>query len=279
MKRGFVALLIAGIAAISVADQWCFVVAGDGRTNDQTPDPSGINLPVMRSLIDAMKAEHPKFLVWTGDLIHGVYGKVTALPQQQLTTWKQTIEAMTGIGILPVRGNHETYGDPEGKTWLSLMKPLIEKSRVTYFKGEEGMSYSYVPPNDAQMTVILVDQFVHEHRVNLPELENALKKAKLGGAKNIFVCAHEMAFTCLSHGDNENMAKFKSDRDAFLELLELYGVNYFFAGHDHGYDWMTIKDRKWPANYTLNQIVAGTAGAPFYADKGYYGDHAGYELT
>ena len=28
----------------------------------------------------------------------------------------------------------------------------------------------------------------------------------------------------------------------------------------------------------LNQIVAGTAGAPFYPDKTYYGNHDGYDL-
>ena len=65
----------------------------------------------------------------------------------------------------------------------------------------------------------------------------------------------------------------------FLELLEMYGVRYFFAGHDHTYDWMVIKHTKWNPNYALNQIVAGTSGAPFYADKGYFGDHGTYELV
>jgi len=96
---------------------------------------------------------------------------------------------------------------------------------------------------------------------------------------SIFVFAHEMAFTCALHGDKESMAKFKADRHAFLGLLEMYGVRFFFAGHDHTYDWKEIKSSKWPANYSLNQIVAGTAGAPFYKNKGYYGDHGGYDLV
>lgn len=279
MNRGFVTLLLAAVAAISLADKWCFVVSGDGRTNDQTADPTGINLPVMKKLVDAINAEHPKFLIWTGDLVHGVYGKVTMPVEQQLETWKKTAAPLQGVAILPVRGNHETYGDPDSKVWLKQIRPFLDAAKVSYFKGEEGFSYSYTPPSDKKLTVIGVDQFIHAHRVNLPELEKALKKAKNAGAKNIMVFAHEMAFTCTSHGDDDNMSKFKADRDTFLELLELYGVRYFFAGHDHVYDWMVIKDKKWSSSYELNQIVAGTAGAPFYVDKGYFGDHGSYDLT
>ncbi|MFI5386110.1 MAG: metallophosphoesterase family protein [Fimbriimonadales bacterium] len=296
MRKGLATIFLAAIAALSIPQSephasqpshirhqsssgWCFVVAGDGRTNDQTPDPTGINMLVMKKLVEAMNAEHPRFMLWTGDLVHGEYGKVTTPITQQLGYWKQAITGLQGVTVLPVRGNHETYGDTDGTIWLRLMKPYMDAAKVSYFKDEEGFSYSFTPTNDPKIAIVAVDQFIHEHRVNLPEFERALKKARDGGAKNIFVFAHEMAFTCDNHGDNDNMGKFKADRDAFVELLEMYGVQYFFAGHDHAYDWMEIKDKKWSPQYTLNQIVAGTAGAPFYTDKSYFGDHGGYELT
>lgn len=279
MKRAFSAALFLALAALTFADSWCFVVSGDGRTNDATPDFSGVNSAVAAKLFDAIRAEHPRFLIWTGDLIHGVYGKITAPVDQQLAAWKRLESVATGVDVLAVRGNHETVGDPNGAIWLKSIKPLLDRSKVDYFKGETGFSYSYSPSNDPKTVVIGLDQYVRERRVNLPELERALKAAKRKGAKNIFVFAHEMAFTCTSHGDNENMAKFKSERDAFLELLEMYGVRTFFAGHDHTYDWMEIRHPKWSPDYVLNQIVAGTAGAPFYKDKGYFGDHGGFDLT
>jgi hypothetical protein len=279
MRRGLLALCFATIAAVSIADKWCFVVAGDGRSNDVNPDMSGMNSPVVAKLFQAIKAENPKFMLWTGDLVHGEYGKITTPIAQQLAHWKQSASVLTGVGILPVRGNHETVGDPKGSIWQKSIKPLIDANHVSYFKGETGYSYTFTPKQDPKLTVIALDQYVHAHRVNLTELEAALQRAKDSGVKNVVVFAHEMAFTCTAHGDDDNLSKFTADRDKFLELLEMYGVRYFFAGHDHCYDWMEIRHKKWPQGYTLNQIVAGTAGAPFYKDQGYFGDHGSYDLT
>ena len=131
------------------------------------------------------------------------------------------------------------------------------------------------------MAVIALDQCMPatQHRVDLIGLEAALKEAKERGAKHLFVFAHEMAFTCGMHPDSDNMAAYPTDRDKFLEILRTYDCRYFFAGHDHLYDWMEIKNWRWPKTYALNQLVAGTAGAPFYPDKTYYGNHQDYELT
>ena len=70
------------------------------------------------------------------------------------------------------------------------------------------------------------------------------------------------------------MAAYPDERDKFVNLLQKYGCR-FFAGHDHTYDWMAIRHPNWPTNYVLNQIVCGTAGAPFYGDEGYFGNHHG----
>lgn len=279
MRKWIVNALLVALSSFAFADHFTFVVTGDGRTNDQTPDPTGINMPVLTKLIAAINAEHPRFLLWNGDMIHGVYGKVTVPVDQQLTTWKQAMSGLRGIAIYPVRGNHETAGDPDGKEWLRLVKPMIDGQSPSYFEGENGFSYAATPKEAPGVTVIALDQYVRNHRVNLDELEKALKQAKRRGSKSIFVMAHEMAFTCTAHGDDDNLSKFRADRDTFIELLEMYGVRYFFAGHDHTYDWMEIRSPKWDADTILNQIVVGTAGAPFYKDLGYFGDHGEYQLT
>ena len=285
-KSNAVLLLVSMLAFSSMthADTWSFVVAGDGRTNPKQlfPDPTGINTPVLKKLLQAAGLKKPRFLLFTGDLVSGENAQVPAKIAEQFQTWKNLVkETAPDLTVLPIRGNHETYGDPDGKHWLAAFKPMLDMNNVVYLSGEEGFSYSYAVPRHPEVVVIALDQFMpkNNHRVNLSGLQNALEQAKANHARHIFVVAHEMAFTCTSHPDDDNMAAFPVERNKFLSLLKDYGCEYFFAGHDHTYDWMTIKHPEWPANYVLNQIVAGTAGAPFYPDKGYFGDHGGYTLT
>ena len=281
-----VLLLVSMIAISSMAhaDSWSFVVAGDCRTDTKqpSPDPTGINTPALKKLLQAINHEKSRFLLFTGDLVCGEKANVPAKIAEQFRAWKILVkDTAPDLTVLPVRGNHETYGDPDGRRWLAAFKPILDMNDVTYLPGEEGFSYSYLVPHHPEVVVIALDQFMptNNHRVNLVGLQKALQHAKTNHARHIFVFAHEMAFTCTSHPDSENMAAFPAERDKFLSLLKDYGCEYFFAGHDHTYDWMAITHPEWPSKYVLNQIVAGTAGAPFYPDKGYFGDHDGYALT
>ena len=275
---------LTAVSSLAAADTWSFVVAGDGRTNPKlsAPDPTGINTPVFKKLLAAMALNKPRFLLFTGDLVNGENANIPADIAGQFAAWKKLVKAAApDLVVLPIRGNHETLGDPDGKHCLAAFKPGLDANQVAYLPGEQGFSYSYVVPDHPEVVVIALDQYMpaNAHRVNLPGLEAALQRAKANHARHIFVFAHEMAFTCACHPDSENMAAYPVERDRFLALLKDYGCEYFFAGHDHVYDWMAIKHPQWPAHYVLNQIVAGTAGAPFYPDRKYTGDHHGYDLT
>ncbi len=274
--------LAATLTMLVHAEPWTFVVAGDDRTDARhSPDPTGINSVVLKSMLQAVAATKPRFMLFTGDLIIGNNLLVKAKAETQFNNWQSIVKAEApDLLVLPVRGNHETYGDPDGKLWTNIFKPVLDASHVTWFPGEEGFSFSYSAPDHPEVVVVGLDQYLpaHTHRVNLTQLEQTLQQAQVNKAAHVFVFAHEMAFTCTSHGDDENMAAFPRQRDQFVDLLVSHGCEYFFAGHDHTFDWMLIQHPKWPADRVLNQIVAGTAGAPFYADRTYFGDHHGYLL-
>jgi hypothetical protein len=280
-------LLLAGLAPLAHSKSCSFAVAGDDRTDVTTLDtskidPTGINTSVFKKLLSSLAVKKPAFLLYTGDLVYGENPRIRDKITDQFTAWKALLGATKpSFPVLPVRGNHELNGDPEGKIWLADFKPDLDINKVSYLSGQEGFSYLYSPPDHPEVAVVALDQFIpgRAHRVDLVGLETALKQAKINGAKHLFVFAHEMAFTCTNHPDSENMAAFPEDRNKFLELLRSYGCEYFFAGHDHAYDWMEIRHPKWPKEYHLNQIVAGTAGAPFYPDKGYFGSHDGFDLV
>jgi len=278
-----VALLLITLPELRAA-AWSFAVVGDDRTDVRANqvDPSGIHTKVLTKLMQALAVAKPACLLFTGDLVYGDNIRIPEKIAEQFYEWKKLVaQCARGLIILPVRGNHETNGDPEGVAWLAAFEPGLTANKVNNFPGQKGFSYSYIVPDHPETAVIAVDQYnpAAPHQVDLKGLESSLKELKAKGVKNIFVFAHEEAFTSGCHPDTDNMAFRPTDRDKFLELLRNYGCEYFFVGHDHFYDWMEIRNWRWPADYALNQIVAGTAGAPFYPDKTYFGGHDGYDLV
>ena len=284
MKR-FLALLptfLISTAPLGAAT-WSFAVAGDDRTDVRADkvDPSGIHTEVLSKLLRTVAARKPAFLLFTGDLVYGDSLRIPAKVAEQLEAWKRIAATEApGLTILPVRGNHETLGDPEGKDWIAAFEPGLSSNNVAWFPGQRGFSYLWMPPGHPESAVIGLDQYnpATPHQIDIKGLEEALHKAKAAGATNLFCFAHEEAFTAGCHPDAETMSSHPTHRDKFLELLREYGCRHFFIGHDHFYDWMEIRNWRWPKDYVMNQIVAGTAGAPFYPDKTYFGDHDGYDL-
>ena len=267
------------------ADTWRFVVMGDDRVDvkDANADniKTGIHEKVLKPLLDAAAAEKPEFVLFTGDLVSGVAGKVTTPFDQQLIAW-QGLVAGRGLSFLPVRGNHETIagaGNDALSIWKTWFTAFPDKpTGINFFPGEECLSYSYTAAKDPTVAVIGLDQYSTPHHVNLDKLKERIESLEKSGVKTMFVFAHEMAFTCGSHPDADNMASDKKSRDDFMDLLQQHNIRFFFAGHDHMFDWMLIHKKTWPAGAEVHQIVGGTSGAPFYPDGGYTGDKD-FELT
>lgn len=275
-------LLLSGLTPLSAAT-WSFAVAGDDRTDVRAEkvDPSGIHTEVLAKLLRTIAARKPEFLLFTGDLVFGDSLRIPAKVGEQFELWKKIAAAEApSLLILPVRGNHETLGDQEGIAWRASFEPGLSSNNVAWFPGQKGFSYLWTPPGHPETAVIALDQYnpATPHQVDLKGLEEAMVKARGSGVRHFFPFAHEEAFTAGCHSDAETMAAHPTHRDKFLELLRENDCRHFFVGHDHFYDWMEIRNWRWPKDYAMNQIVAGTAGAPFYPDKTYYGDHDGYEL-
>ena len=278
------ALVLLLILSTSHAATWSFAVAGDDRTDVRATqvDPSGIHTEILAKLMQMLSAAKPAFLLFTGDLVYGDNLRIPDKIAEQLAAWKAIVAAKApSLTVLPVRGNHETLGDPEGTAWVAAFEPGLTSNNVSWFAGQKGFSYLWSPPSHPGTAVIALDQYnpAATHKVDLAGLEQALKEADRRGVKHLFAFTHEEAFTAGCHTDAENMAAHPVERDRLLELLREHGCRHLFVGHDHFYDWMEIGNWRWPKDYTLNQIVAGTAGAPFYPDRTYFGNHDGYDLT
>jgi len=285
MKRFLIllALCLTGISRLGAAT-WSFAVAGDDRTDPRLEkvDPTGIHTEVLGRLLEQIDADKPEFLLFTGDLVYGENLRIPAKIAEQFAAWKKiAAEKAPSLKILPVRGNHETLGDPEGTAWVAAFEPALSSNGVAWFPGQKGFSYLWSPPGHPDTAVIALDQYnpVAPHQIDEKGLEEALSKARAAGVKHLFPFLHEEAFSAGCHADSDDMAAFPVARDKFLETLRENGIRWLFTGHDHFYDRMEIGNWRWPKDYVLRQVVAGTAGAPFYPDRTYFGNHDGYDLT
>lgn len=304
-KRLLLLPLLALLASAAPAEPWKFVVMGDGRMDVSSHRPgdnpaSGINEEALKELVQETLKQHPKFVLYTGDLVAGEYVRrgdgrpvpnpVTGSLSQQLSRWWELMKPLrdAGVVILPVRGNHELIVDKERATitdpaavWKSaFLSYLRDEAKVSFLPGEEGFSYTYVPPFDATVKIIGLDDYTNgPHAVHRPYSEIFSGT----DAKNTFVFDHEMAFTEQGpHPDGDALAAKPDERAQLLHEMAKHGVAYFFAGHDHLYDHMTITHPLWPKDFVMHQYVAGTAGAPFYnfIDQLPYGGNKGdFEVT
>ncbi len=274
MRKLCALALLAALAAITPAQSWRFVVEGDGRSdaNSHRPgDKDGVNWEITNELAHAIAKQNPKFVMFTGDLVAG-YTKTPQEFQTQLTTWLQAMKPIYDrhIPVLAVRGNHDAGAAGSTQVWQKVFSgkytmPLNGPS------GEKDLTYSYALHN---VLILGLDEYsVGQEAVNQAWVDKVL-------ARNhhplIFAEGHEAAFMDGTHKDtlDANPAK----RDAFWESLIKAGSRVFFCGHDHLYDHMTVTRDSAHPGPIMHQIVAGTAGAPFYTKGDYTGNNTGWKL-
>lgn len=235
---------------------WKFIVTGDSRNGD-----NGVNATILGELADEIADRQVDFVLISGDLVTG-YNDQAAL-QSQLDTWLKIMQPVydAGIGVYPVRGNHDV-GDPPGVTaWNNTFRGayvLPDNGPV----GEKNLTYSFTHKN---VLVIGVDQYVRTRRVNQSWLDSQLAA---NTQPHIFVFGHEPAFktkhtACLDD--------YPDDRDAFWVSIEKAGGRTYFCGHDHLYNHARVDDDGEPGN-DIHQYIVGTAGAPL---RDWPGDYDG----
>lgn len=259
---------------ISQGPKWCFVVAGDSRSDPKAKRPedkNGVNTLITGEIAKAVVSENAKFLMWTGDLVYG-YAKTAEEFETQLMTWRDLMTPVYDkkIPVLAVRGNHEAGAKDSEKVWNKVFSgqyampgngPDTEKNLSFYF-GKGGV-----------LAIGLDDYIYGKEAINQPWLDSVLKQYP---KPFIFAMGHEPAFMDGSHKDT--MDAHPEQRDAFWQSMINAGSRVFFCGHDHLYDHMMVTKAGDNPGPELHQIVAGTAGAPFYKIGDYSGKNEGWNL-
>ncbi len=234
---------------LSAVPVWKFIVTGDSRDDG---GGSGVNTVILSELATEIIDQGAEFVLLPGDLVNG-YNSQAAL-ESQLLTWRNTMQPVydAGIGVYPVRGNHD-LGSPAGVTaWNNVFSGAYSLP-ANGPAGEGNLTYSVSHEN---ALILGLDEYVTSHRVNQTWLDAELAA---NTAPHVFAFGHEPAFK-VRHSDC--LDDYASERDTFWASLADAGGRSYFAGHDHLYDRARIDDGDGDPDDDLHQLIVGTAGAP-----------------
>jgi hypothetical protein len=260
-------LAVALSAATASADSWTFIVAGDSRGGD-----NGVNTTILAEIAAEVVSQDPEFVIFPGDLVAG-YTFDEDLLESQLLTWRNTMQPVynAGIGVYPVRGNHE-YGVGYGTTtaWDNIFTGAYSLPQDGP-AGEENITWSVTHGTGYGRAIVLgLDQYYPNIDHTVPQSWVNMKLAATD-ALHVFAMGHEPAF---SSDHNDCMDDAPTARNTFISSLINAGGRSYFAGHDHFYNHLRADDGDENLDNDLHQFIVGTAGAPL-RDEGDYGGDTG----
>ena len=278
------------------------VIAGDGRAEYPSPSPypykspraedeDGINKVITREMVQAVLNEKAKTLLWTGDLTNVSEGDAATF-ERQLLAWREIVQPLYDhdVTVLPARGNHEVvWYDPNDKTYTARSIPDAKKTWDKVFSGRYALPANG-PPDEKNVSFyyttgsalcVGLDQYQEgetpaRHAINQAWFDQVLHDHK---KPFVFAYGHEPAFAAsIKHESKDTLAADLPKRNDFWESLINAGARAYFCGHDHFYDHMSIVRDGADPGPEMHQLIAGTAGAPFY-DPAKYSSSPGWKLS
>jgi hypothetical protein len=250
--------------ATASADSWKFIVAGDSRGGD-----NGVNTTILAEIAAEVVSQQPEFIIFPGDLVSGYTSEANL--QSQLLTWRDTMQPVynEGIGVYPVRGNHErgtSYGTTTAWDHVFDGAYSLPQNGPT---GEENLTWSVTHGTGSGRAIVLgLDQYYPNKDHTVPQDWVAASLAATD-ALHVFAMGHEPAFSS-DHDDCLDDAP--TARNTFLDSLVDAGGRSYFAGHDHYYNHLRADDADGDLDNDLHQFIVGTAGAPLRSEGNYGGD-------
>jgi predicted MPP superfamily phosphohydrolase len=244
-----------------------FWVIGDTRGDMKK---TKINLKMLNLLKQRALQLKPKFIFVNGDLVSGYSDKL----EKQLIHWRDAFMAPlldAGIKVYVCRGNHDAsmgWVNHKYDEALAVWNKVFSGKFAFPDNGPENEKNISYFVKDKNIIVFVMDNYVknRHHRVNSLWMEQVLKNVDaLKYNERVFVVCHEPAFAA-QHKDA--LETKKNDRNAFVKRFLNNGGKYFFAGHDHFYDYSTVNTE----DGIFHQFICGTAGAPLKNWNGKYSD-------
>jgi predicted MPP superfamily phosphohydrolase len=231
---------------------------------DTRGDYNGVNKTALTKILQLIKAltPQPEYIIVGGDLVGG--NKDTTIYKSQLQTFKTIMSAYYPMNIiLPAFGNHENVGNVNNTHEKIFGDIFNEFSKASALKGYNNTVY-YVDDANVRLIILNSDYQGESEEIIKGQLDWLKSSTKTGNKIIKFVFVHEPPYPTGSHVGS-SLDVYPTKRDQFWQVIDNNNVMALFCGHEHNYSRRII-DKSFSPLYTraVNQIIAGTAGAPVY---------------
>lgn len=218
-----------------------FIVFGDNRpANPTNPQPK-----MFKQLVEQMELDQPGLVFSVGDMVMGKT-QDRALYRRQYLDFLKVIEELDAPFYAAV-GNHDAYNSIGQSLFQELINPDL------YYSLDYGGSHFIMLNTD------IVGQAGKIAEPQLSWLKQDLETHK--DAPHIFVFMHRPLYSVMNPESKKNKHISFVDtknRDEIRNLMESYGVDVVFAGHEHFFNKQVYNG--------VVYIITGCAGAFPYAD-------------
>jgi predicted phosphodiesterase len=227
-----------------------FAVMSDSQGYDD-----GINTRVLKKLMERLKSEDVKFILFSGDMIRG--SVKSDVHEKRLSEWKRIVSGY-GMPFYIAAGNHEITSERSE----NIIRSVFEMPE----NGPEGMKELVYSFDYERVHFIAVDtnSYSDFHRLGEKQLLWLIDDLEDHKGSRIFIFGHEPSYPVKSHR-NSSLDRYPSERDNLWDILKSHGVSVYFCGHEHLYN-RSFHEGVW-------QIITGGCGGSLDcsdAKGGYY---------
>ena len=250
MRKTIIITTIFFLLATPCFADFRFAVIGDTMANNE----DGINIEIMKIILEKIKSEKVDFIVVAGDMITG--SVKSRVHMNRLKKWESIIKKYQVPFYIAV-GNHEI----ESELSENIVR-LVFEMPGNGPAGFKELVYSFDHKN-THFIALDTNVFNNFHKIGGQQLEWLKEDLEKNKEKNIFVFGHEPAYPAHGH-IGSSLDKYVSDRDRLWGVFKQYNIRAYFCGHEHLYNSSV--------HGGIYQIITGGGGAPLSAPEkgGFY---------
>ena len=245
----------------TVDDSWNFTIFGDTRQQSGTWDSTtkhythdNASNPIRAAIVKKMVDENPaaEFIIHTGDAV------MSGAEQDDWNRYLEDISPITdnNLSVYYAVGNHEYYTYALGDGIYGPSDPTLTAYLASVDLPGNERYYSFDYNNQVHFVFINTEEnWDGEYKITTEQSDWLVNDLSSNTIDLVVAVYHRPSYSIRSSSRVEDAREIRS---VLGPILEQYGVDLVFSGHDHYYYRTTRND--------ITYITAGGGGANLYTN-------------